>query len=327
MQAQPKSDAPRILTGTANRPLAESIAKYLGVELEPCEVGKFADGEINIHVKNNIRGADVFLLQPVCPPTPNDHLMELLLLIHTLKLSSARRITVVMPYYGYARQDRKVKPRTPISASAVAQLIEAMGPTRLLTVDLHCGQIQGFFHQIPVDNLFAEDLFLDRLRALAVPSDHLVIVSPDAGGVTRARRVADKVGAQGVVTILKRRVAANQIDSMQLVGDVTDRTCFIFDDMIDTGGTLVKAAELLCENGAKRVYACATHGLFSGEAPEKIARSAALQGVYVTDSIPQAKAVARCSKIHVVSLVPLLASAIQRLHEDQSLSELFGGHT
>jgi len=318
-------DVIRLISGNANRQLAEGIAKHLNVSLEPCDVGRFADNEISIHIKNNIRGSDIFLIQPVCPPNPNDALMELLLLVHTLKLSSARRITVVVPYYGYGRQDRKVKPRTPISAAAVAQLIEAMGPHRVLTVDLHCGQIQGFFHHIPVDNLFADNLFMEVVRTKQTAMEQLAIVSPDAGGVARARRVADKLAAHSVVTILKRRVAANQVDSMQIVGDVRDKVAFIFDDMIDTGSTLIKAAELLRENGASQVFACATHGLFSGEACERIERSNAIAGVYVTDSIPQDQHRKRCAKLGVVSLVQMLAEAIHRLHNDQSLSTLFGG--
>jgi len=250
--------------------------------------------------------------------------MELLLLIHTLKLSSAKRITAVIPYYGYGRQDRKTKPRVPISASAVAQLIEAMGPSRVLTVDLHCGQIQGFFHDCPVDNLYAEGGFIDQILSMKIPKEELAIISPDAGGVARARRVADKVGAHSVVTILKRRVAANVIDSMQLVGDVNGKICFIFDDIIDTGSTLCKAAELLQQSGAKKVFACATHGLLSGNATEKI-NSSVLEEVWVSDSIPQIEHLKQCPKLHVLSLVPLLSQAITRLHCEQSLSDLFKG--
>jgi len=332
MQKQPSTEiAPeiigtnyniRIISGNANPELAKDVAKILNTVLEECEVGKFADGETNIHIKNNVRGSDIFLIQPVCPPNVNDNLMELLLLIHTLKLASAKRITAVIPYYGYGRQDRKTKPRVPISASAVAQLIEAMGPSRVLTVDLHCGQIQGFFHDCPVDNLYAEVEFIKHVQTMKIPDDELAIISPDAGGVARARRVADKVGAHSVVTILKRRVAANVIDSMQLVGEVTGKICFIFDDMIDTGGTLCKAAELLKQNGAKKVFACATHGLLSSNATERINNSV-LEGVWVSDSIPQKEHLEKCPKLHVLSLVPLLAQAISKLHYEQSLSDLF----
>jgi len=310
----------RIISGNANPELAREVAKKLGTTLEACEVGKFVDGETNIHIKNNVRGSDIFLIQPVCPPNVNDNLMELLLLIHTLKLSSAKRITAVIPYYGY---DRKTKPRVPISASAVAQLIEAMGPSRVLTVDLHCGQIQGFFHDCPVDNLYAEVEFIKQIVSMKISNDELAIISPDAGGVDRARRVADKVGAHSVVTILKRRVAANVIDSMQLVGDVTGKICFIFDDIIDTAGTLTKAAELLKQNGAKKVFACATHGLLSSTATERINNSV-LEEVWVSDSIPQGEHLKKnCPKLHVLSLVTILAQAIGRLHSEQSLSDLF----
>jgi len=259
----------RIIAGRGNTVLADSIAKWLGVQLEKSEIKSFNDGEISIHINDNVRGADVFVVQPMCPPNVNDNIMELLLLIHTLRLSSAKRVTAICPYYGYGRQDRKVKPRVPISASAVAQLLEAMCPSRVVTVDLHCGQIQGFFHKTPVDNLFAENEMLHHLKSLNFPLDKLVIVSPDAGGVLRANRVADKMKAKNVVTILKRRLTAGVVDSMQLVGDVSGSIAVIVDDMIDTGGTLCKAASLLKEHGAVQVYALATHGIFSSNAMEK----------------------------------------------------------
>jgi len=311
----------RILSGNANRKLASQIAETLGVELEPCLLETFADGELNICIENNVRGADVFIIQPTCTPV-NNNLMELLLLIHTLKLSSAKRITAVVPYFGYARQDRKTKPRVPISASAVAQLIEKMGPNRVVTVDLHCGQIQGFFHQIPVDNLFAEGEFTNYLKKKNLPLSSTVIVSPDAGGVVRAKRVADKLGASSVVTILKRRAAANQIEQMQIVGDVSGSICVIVDDMIDTAGTLCAAANLLRENGAAKVFACATHGLFSGTAMDRL-NASVLEEICVTDSIPQDKNVEKCNRLIVLSLVPLLSKTIVHLHEEKSLTLLF----
>jgi ribose-phosphate pyrophosphokinase len=262
------------------------------------------------------------LIQPTCPPDINSHLVELLLLLQTLQLSSAKRITCVLPYYGYARQDRKTKPRVPISAAAVATMIETMGADRLLTLELHCGQLQGFFRQIPVDNLYAENEFIEKLMQLNINPQNIAIVSPDAGGVTRARRMADKIGAAAVVTILKRRVAANQIESMQLVGDVKDFHCFIVDDIIDTAGTIVKAADLLVAAGSLSVYAIATHGVFSGPAMERLSGSR-IQEVWVTDSIPQSDNMAKCSKLKVISVAPLLAEAIARLHEEKSLSRLF----
>lgn len=315
----------RLLSGNGNLPLAQGIAQQLGITLEPCEIGRFADGEINIHIKNNVRGSDIFLIQPTCPPHVNDMVMELLLLTHTLKLASPCRITLVVPYFGYARQDRKVKPRVPISASAVAQLIEAMGPHRILAVDLHSGQLQGFFTRA-VDNLFVDSLFVSRILAENVPPKDLVIVSPDAGGVTRAHRIADRLCASGVVTILKRRMEANKVtvDSMHIVGDVVDKTCVIVDDMIDTAGTLQQAAKILKGNRASRVIACASHGVFSGPAITRINECEDLQSVIVTDSISQENNLRLCPKLSVVSLVPLLAEAIARLHQDESLSTLFG---
>eukprot|EP01098_Paradermamoeba_levis_P008900 TRINITY_DN3673_c0_g1_i1.p1 TRINITY_DN3673_c0_g1~~TRINITY_DN3673_c0_g1_i1.p1 ORF type:complete len:333 (-),score=111.51 TRINITY_DN3673_c0_g1_i1:88-1086(-) len=312
----------RLIVGSANKKLGQEIAAILGSSVEDCDISKFADGEINIHIKNNIRGSDVFILQPTCPPDVNGHIMELLLLIHTLKLASAKRISVIMPYYGYARQDRKVKPRTPISASAIAQLIEAMGPHRVVTVDLHCGQIQGFFHDTPVDNLFSDNVFISYIQQKNIPPNDLVIVSPDAGGVAKARRIADRIGAFSVVTILKRRVAANKVDSMQIVGEVNGKIAIIIDDMIDTGGTLCKAAQVLKDAGALQVVACATHGLFSADALDRINNSV-LEEVCVTDTIPQDKNSDKCKKLVVRSVVPLLAEAIRRLHEEKSLSLLF----
>jgi len=298
----------KALMGNANPKLGKDISEALGVRLCDCEVAKFADGEINMQIKENIRGADVFVIQGTSPPV-NDNLMELLLLLQTIKLSSAKRITAVIPYYGYARQDRKTRPRVPISASAVAQLIETMGADRVVTVDLHCGQIQGFFHHTPVDNLFAEGEFIDTLRLKYPEPADVVIVSPDA---------------ENVATILKRRAQANVIEAMQIVGSVDGKKCVIIDDIIDTAGTLCKAAELLKENGATDVIACATHGVFSGGAAVDRINASCLTAVYVTDSIPQEHNKARCDKLHVLSIAPLLARAIRRIHEEKSLSVLFG---
>lgn len=331
----------RLIPGTSNPKLAEDIASRLSalsktdgqgpVSAEECDISQFNDGEIQIQVLKSVRGSDVFVIQPICPTRAsgevggvNSNLMELLLLLHTLRFSSAKRITAIIPYFAYARQDRKTKPRVPISASVVAQLIEAMGPDRIVTVDLHCGQIQGFFHHTPVDNLYAENQILEYLRqkGFCNQPDQLCIVSPDAGGVGRATRVANKTGAKHIVTILKRRVVAGSVDSMQLVGDVANLICVIVDDMIDTAGTLCKAAQLLKDNGAVRVYCFATHGLFSGEACERI-NSSCLEEVCVTDSIPQDRNIARCPKLTVISLAELLSDAIFRLHNEESLSELF----
>jgi len=313
-----------LIVGTANKKLGEDIASLLNTRSADAEIGTFADGEINIQIGTNMRGTDAFIIQPTCPDV-NKNLMELLLLTHTLVLASAKRITAVVPYFGYARQDRKTRPRVPISASAVSQLIESMGPDRLITVDLHCGQIQGFFHHIPVDNLLAEKEIVTYLKEKLLTShsaDDIAIVSPDAGGVARAQMVADELRVQSVVTIIKRRAAANQIQSMQIVGSVAGKVCVIVDDIIDTAGTLTKAAELLAEHGALSVYATASHGLFSGPALEKIDKSV-LKEVCVTDSVPQEKNVEKCKKLHVISLAPLLARAIQRVHDEKSLSVLF----
>jgi len=309
----------RILCGNANRKLAEEVSHKMGVPLELCHVRSFADGELDINIETNVRGSDVFVIQSTCPPIHNN-IMELLLLIHTLKLSSPKRITAVIPYYGYARQDHKTRPRVPIAASAIAQLIEKMGPHRVVTVDLHSGQIQGFFHQTPVDNLLSEPEFVKYIKQKNIPLEKTVIVSPDAAGVARTRRFADGLGVYSVATILKRTV--NHVEQTQIVGEVKDCICIVFDDMIDTAGTMTTAAQCLKDNGASRVIACATHGVFSGLAIERI-NSSILEEVCVTDSIPQEENAKRCNKLVVLSLVNLITESIRHLHDEKSLSILF----
>jgi len=317
----------QLVTGNSNRPLAEAVSRRLNVELTPARVGQFANGEIDIKVLGNVRGDDVFILQPTCASDSvdlNTSVMELLLLIHTLRLASAKRITAVVPHFAYARQDRKTEARVPISASAVAQLLMAMSVDRVIIVDLHCGQIQGFFHNTPVDNLYGYYLFAEYfLIKYGHRAKEFVIVAPDAGAVEKARNLADKLSASHVVTILKRRVEKNKVDSMQIVGDVSGRTCIIVDDMVDTAGTLVKGVGLLADNGATDIFACCTHGIFSDPACERINACDALKEMIVTDSIPQERNQAKCSKIRVISLAPLLAKAIQSVHEETSLSLLF----
>lgn len=314
----------RLLTGNANRPLAERIAEVVNIPLEPCRVTTFSDGEINIHIEQNVRGADVYIIQPVCPFKIHDNLMELLLLIHTLNLSSAKRITAIMPYYPYGRQDSKTRARTPISASAIAQLVESMGTHRVVTMDLHSGQIQGFFHSIPVDNLFADEEMMKYFRSKKwhESKNNLVFVAPDAGGVERAKRAADRIGARSLVTIVKRLTSAILPESMQVAGDVNGYTCVIIDDMINTAATITTAAKVLKDKGAYKVFAWATHGIFSENALEKI-NASELEEVCVTDSIPQHENVKKCPKLRVSSIVNLLAEAIKRLHTEKSLSVLF----
>eukprot|EP01013_Petalomonas_cantuscygni_P021786 TRINITY_DN413_c0_g1_i1.p1 TRINITY_DN413_c0_g1~~TRINITY_DN413_c0_g1_i1.p1 ORF type:complete len:331 (+),score=84.60 TRINITY_DN413_c0_g1_i1:135-1127(+) len=319
----------KVITGNANRQLADAVSKALGVPLCAADVGRFANGEIRIMVKDNIRGDDVFILQPTClsehVDSVNTSLMELLLLIHTCKLASARRVTAVVPHFAYARQDRKTEARVPISASAVAQLVMTMGADRVVTVDLHCGQIQGFFHNVPVDNLYALPAFCSHFEASFPHTDRskLAIVSPDAGGVARARMVADKLRAAQVVTILKRRVEAGKVDSMQIVGDVTGFDCWIVDDMCDTCGTLVAAVRLLKASGAASVSAFATHGILTDPACQRLNDCAELDQCIVTDTIPQSRNLPRVDKLKVISVAPLLADAIRRIHDEKSLSELF----
>jgi ribose-phosphate pyrophosphokinase len=311
------SDRIKIFSGNANRPLAEEICHNLGLELAQAQVVAFADGENNIQIQENVRGADVFVVQPTCTPVDH-HLMELLFMIHALKLSSAHRITAVLPYYGYARQDRKDKPRVPISAKLVARLIEASGTDRMLTLDLHAAQIQGFF-DIPVDHLFGTPVMIDYFKPLEI--ENLTVVSPDAGGVERARAFAKRLNAP-LAIIDKRREEANVAEVMNVIGRVKDRNCLMVDDLIDTAGTLVKGGEALLDHGAASVSACATHAILSGQAIERIEKSR-FKEVVVTNSIPLSKKAKQCSKIRALSVAPLLARAVQSIHEETSVSILF----
>ncbi|ORC90341.1 putative phosphoribosylpyrophosphate synthetase [Trypanosoma theileri] len=315
----------RIVNGNSNPKLAKGICEALRIPITECRVGTFANGEINVKILESIRGDDIFVVQPTCGNNVinvNQAVMELLLIIHTLKLSSARRVFAVIPHYGYARQDRKHTSRVPISASAVARMITEFGVNGVVTMDLHCGQIQGFFHGCPVADLSATSEFAEYAKSKNFDISNLVVVAPDAGAVNRARRMGDCLGAGRIVTILKRRVEANQVDSMQLVGDVAGCTCIIVDDMIDTAGTLCKAAEVLTEYGAKEVHAWATHGILTDPACERITKCEALVEVVVTDSLPQEDTVRKCSKIKIISIANLLAEAIHRIHSEESIEHV-----
>jgi len=306
----------KLFTGNANRPLAEEIAQYLRVPMSDAEVTRFSDGEIYVQVNENVRGKDVFLIQPTCPPV-NDTLMELLIMTDALKRASAQRITAVLPYYGYARQDRKVEPRVPISAKLVADLLEAAGIDRVLALDLHAGQIQGFF-RVPVDHLFAAPVMIDYLgkKELREP----VIVAPDAGGVERARAIAKRLNA-GLAIIDKRREGPNAAVAMHLIGEVRDRDAVVIDDMIDTAGTLVQAVGALAREGARRILACGVHPVLSGPALERISASP-LEEIVVTNSIPVPPE-KRMARVTVLSVAPLLGEAIRRIHDEESVSTLF----
>ena len=307
----------KLLTGNANRPLAEEIAQYLRVPLCDAEVSRFSDGEVYVQINENVRGADVFVIQPTCPPV-NDTLMELLIMIDALKRASAHRITAVLPYYGYARQDRKVQPRVPITAKLVADLLEAAGINRVLALDLHAGQIQGFF-KVPVDHLFAGPVvMIDYLRKKELHDP--VIVAPDAGGVERARAIAKRFNA-GLAIIDKRREGPNQAAAMHLIGEVKGRDAVVIDDMVDTAGTLIQAVGALAREGARRILACGVHAVLSGPALERIAASP-LEEVVVTNSIP-VSAAKRAARVTVLSVAPLLGEAIRRIHDEESVSTLF----
>lgn len=307
----------KVFTGSANRPLAEEICAELGCELGAATVKPFSDGEIHLQIQENVRGADVFVVQPTCTPVDR-HLMEVLLMTDALKRASAERITTVLPYYGYARQDRKDRPRMPISARLVASLLERAGANRILALDLHAAQIQGFF-DVPVDHLFATPVMIDYFWPLR--GETLTVVSPDAGGVERARAFAKRLDSP-LAIIDKRRTEVNIAEVMHIIGEVDGQDCLIVDDLIDTAGTLVKGAEALLAQGARSVRACATHAVLSGPAVERIQCSQLVE-VVVTNSIPLTPEAAACGRVKTLSVAPLLAQAIRSIHEDGSVSTLF----
>jgi ribose-phosphate pyrophosphokinase len=307
----------KVFSANGNPALAGAICAYLRVPLGEWKLTRFADGEVYCQILENVRGTDVFIVQPTCPPV-NENLMELLIAIDALKRSSAHRITAVLPYYGYARQDRKDKPRVPITAKLVADLLQAAGAQRILTMDLHAPAIQGFF-DIPVDHLFAAPVILDWVRGQGFGD--LVIVSPDAGGVERARFYAKQLGA-GLAIIDKRRVEANVAQTMNVIGEVSGQSCVIIDDLVDTAGTLIGSVHALKEKGAAEVVACFSHAVLSGPALERLS-VAPLEKVAVTDTIPQNEEKARHPKITVLSVADLLGEAIARIHSNSSVSSLF----
>ncbi len=306
-----------VFTGNANRALAERIAQHLGVPLGQAEVGGFSDGEVHVEFLENVRGRDVFVVQPICSPA-NTHLMELLAMMDALKRASAARITAVVPYYGYARQDRRTNGRTPITAKLVADLITAAGAHRVLTMDLHADQIQGFF-DMPVDNIYASPVLLGEINRMEL--DNLVVVSPDVGGVVRARAIAKRLNAE-LAIIDKRRPRANEAQVMHIIGAVAGRHCVIVDDMVDTANTLCRAASALKEQGAQSVMAAVTHPILSGEAMDNIERSG-LDTLLVTDTIPLGARAQDSEKVRVLSVSELLAKAIQRVSHEDSVSSLF----
>jgi len=307
----------KLLTGNANRPLAVRVSEHCGIPLTDTTVNTFSDGEITVQINENIRGSDIFVIQPTCCHV-NHNIMELLLIIDALKRASASRITAVIPYYGYARQDRKVQPRVPISSKLVADLLTAAGTNRVITIDLHAAQIQGFFN-IPVDHLYAAPVLYDYINKRKF--DDLVIVSPDAGGVERARSFAKRLDAS-LAIIDKRREVANVSKVMNVIGNVKDRDVIILDDMIDTAGTITQAAQALQDNGAKKVCAACSHGVLSGPAIDRINNSV-LEELITTDTIPLEEKARACKKLTVLSISKLLAEAIKRIHEETSVSSLF----
>eukprot|EP00190_Bangiopsis_sp_CCMP1999_P007576 CAMPEP_0198725214 /NCGR_PEP_ID=MMETSP1475-20131203/2563_1 /TAXON_ID= ORGANISM="Unidentified sp., Strain CCMP1999" /NCGR_SAMPLE_ID=MMETSP1475 /ASSEMBLY_ACC=CAM_ASM_001111 /LENGTH=350 /DNA_ID=CAMNT_0044486949 /DNA_START=200 /DNA_END=1252 /DNA_ORIENTATION=+ len=315
----------RIVAGNSCPKLVNDIAGILRIKVTDTEIKRFSDGEVFVSIKENVRGKDVFVIQSTCPPV-NDNLMELLVIIDTLKRASAKRITAVIPYYGYARQDRKVAPRVPITARLVADLIQTAGAHRVLAFELHAGQIQGFFN-IPVDHMFAIHVFATYIRESGICCNgdksfiSPVVVSPDAGGMERARALAKRLDST-LAVIDKRRSAANVAHVIRVVGDVVDRDCIIVDDIVDTAGTLTKAAEALKTLGAARVMACCVHAVLSGPAMERI-RASPIDKIIVTDSIPLSEDKLSCDKIEVISVAELIAQTITRIHREQSVSTLF----
>jgi ribose-phosphate pyrophosphokinase len=325
-QSQPKGerktqrrvdDKFKVFSGTANPALADEVCHYLGLERGQSFVQRFQDGEKYVQILENVRGADVFVLQPTCNPV-DEHIIELLLFIDALKRASARRITPVIPYFGYARQDRKDKPRSPISSKLVADLLTTAGADRAVVVDLHAPQLQGFFN-IPVDHLFASPVLVDYFRKMNLPD--LTVVSPDAGGVERARFFAKKMDS-ALAIVDKRRVAMDVTEVMHVIGDVSGKNCLLLDDIIDTAGTLVKTAQALMNSGATRVFACATHAVLSGEAIKRIHESV-IEQVVVTNTIPLTEAGRNEPKIKALSIAGLIGSAIRSIHEETSVSKLF----
>jgi ribose-phosphate pyrophosphokinase len=307
----------KLFAGNANRPLAEEICRNLGQPLSAAEVRTFSDGEIFVEIGENVRGADVFVIQPTCPPV-NDHLMELVIMVDALRRASARRITAVVPYYGYARQDRKVAPRVPITAKVVAEMMMVVGVRRVLAMDLHAGQIQGFFN-IPVDHLYAAPVLMKYLQEEI--KDDIIMVSPDAGGVERTRAYAKRLDVD-LAIIDKRRERANVAQALNVIGDVRGKRAILLDDMVDTAGTLCAAADILIKAGAKEVYACCSHGVLSGPAIERLENSQ-IKKLVITDSVPLRGAAGNCKKIEVLSVASLLAEAIDRIHSEDSVSSLF----
>ncbi len=308
----------KLLAGNSNRALCEAIGQYLHVPFTKAVVRRFADMEVFVEIQENVRGEDIFVIQSTSFPA-NDNLMELLVIIDALRRSSARRITAVVPYFGYARQDRKTAPRTPISAKLVANLITEAGASRVLTVDLHAGQIQGFF-DIPTDNLYAMPVMVKDIRDY-LDGENLVVVSPDVGGVVRARALAKRIGAE-LAIVDKRRERAGESEVMNIIGDVSKRTCLLIDDIVDSGGTICNAAEALLAKGAKAVYAYATHGVLSGGAAARI-RDSKLKSLVVTDSIAATEEIRKAPNIRRISIAPLLGEAIDRIANEKSVSTLF----
>jgi ribose-phosphate pyrophosphokinase len=309
-------DRLRIFTGNANPVLAGKICDFLGVGLGKAKVSTFSDGEVQVEIQESVRGMDTFVVQPTCAPV-NHNLMELLIMVDALKRASAARITIVIPYYGYGRQDRKVLPRTAISARLVANLITVAGASRVLSMDLHAGQIQGFF-DVPVDHLYALPVQFEYLKGI---EGDVVVVSPDAGGVERARELGKRLRAT-LAIIDKRRETANVSKVMHIIGNVENKVAILLDDMIDTGGTIVQAADAIAANGARAVYACCTHAVLSGGAVEKIQNSS-LTEMVATNTIPLSEAASKAGKIKVLDVSPILGEAIKRIHSDESVSSLF----